>query len=324
MTGTVSLLGLETTVSIGKMSTWAKPSTLPRQRLNVYSVTGGLTDQDGDDPLLNGSMNNLEDPTEPAPGLDDHRVTVEVPLCINQLGFWLAAYFGAETASGTTPDYTHTWNSGGLPPPIFLEHKLTTGKFRQHWGLLGESMEVDLSSDREGFGRAKFTFVGITEDPVGAALTGTVTAEPTLLRPAQKLVNITYNAVAGGDIVGGKFTHKRNLKRVRQADGTGLPYAVERESGAQLSGDLQTRFHDDTFYDDARNKQARALGIYLMTTAARGIKFDFGRSRLSRMPVDVSDQSALEYNPTFRAWQDASNPALVAKVLSSAATVALP
>jgi len=324
MTGTVSILGLETTVSIGKQANFTKPTTLARQMLNVYSVAGGATAQDGDDNILGATLNNFEDPVAPADGLDDHRVTVEVPLCIAQFGYWLAAYFGAETASGSASDYSHLWNSGALPPIIFLEHKLTTGKYRQHHGMVGESMEIDLSADREGFAKAKFTFVGLTEDPASAALTGVVTAAPTLNRPAQKLVNITYNAVAGGDLVGGKFTHKRTLKRVRGADGTGVPYAVEREAITQVTGDLSTRFHDDTFYDDARNKTARALGIYLLSTALRGIKFDFANARLSRMPVDVGDPSALEYNPSLRAWQDPTNPALVAKVLNSAATVVLP
>lgn len=316
------MLGLETTVSIGKQASATNPSTQARQLVNVYKVGGGQTQSDEVDTILGGGLTNSEDPVFPAPGLDDHRVTFEVPLCTTQFGWWLAAYFGAETASGTTPNYTHTWTSGAPLPYIFFEHLMKTGRYRRHFGCVGESMEIDLDAERSGFGVAKFTFVGLSEASATSALTGTATAAQALDRPAQKLVNVTYNAVAGGDLMGGKFSHKRTVKRLRSADGTGLPYAVELDAVSELTGEIRTRFHDDTFYDDGVAMTTRALGLYLLTSATRGIKFDFPTARLSRAPVDVDGPAGVEYSPSFRAWQTGAAALMTAKTLNSQATQA--
>ncbi len=234
------MLGLESTVSIGKQASATNPSTQARQLVNVYKIGGGQTDSDEVDNILGGGLTNSEDPVFPAPGLDDHRVTFEVPLCTTQFGWWLAAYFGTEVASGAPSDYTHTWTSGGTLPYIFFEHLLKTGRYRRHFGCVGESMEIDLDAERSGFAVGKFTFVGLSEASATSALTGTVTAAQALDRPAQKLCTITYNAVAGGDLMGGKFSHKRTLKRLRAADGTGIPYAVELDAVSELSGDIRS------------------------------------------------------------------------------------
>ena len=320
------MIGLETTVSIGKQTNATLPTTLARQSLNVYSISGGQTEDDEDDNILGAGNTNLEDPVLPAPGLDDHEIQVTVPICNNQFSFWLAAYFGTETVSGTTPNYTHTWSSGQALPYIFLEHQLKSGRLRRHYSMIGKSMEIDLDSERGGYGQAKFTFAGIGTLSPTAALTGTVTAPPALDRPAQKLVNVTYNSVAGGDLMGGKFTHTRNLKRLRAADGTGVPVAVELDAISQITGSIRSRFHDDTFYDDGVAKTARALGIYLMTagSAVRGVKFDFAAARLQRANVSVDGPGGIEFNPDFKAWQTSSAAALVAKVLNGTATAVLP
>ena len=317
------MIGLESTVSIGKQASATNPSTQVRQLLNVYKIDGGLTANDETDNLLGGGLTNTEDPVLPAPGLDDHRITIEVPLCNTQFGWWLAAYFGTESApSGTSPNYIHTWTSGAALPYIFIEHMLKSGRYRRHFGCVGESLEVDLDAERGGFGMAKFTFVGLSEASATTALTGTVTAAPALDRPAQKLSNVTYNAVAGGDLMGGKFSHKRTLKRLRSADGTGVAYAIEVDAVSEISGEIRTRYHDDTFYDDGVAATARALGLYLASTANRGIKFDFPAMRLSRTPVTIDGPQGVEYSAAFKAWQTSSAAAMTAKALNALATQA--
>src|SRR5690349_7857888 len=134
------MLGLKTTVSIGKQASAADPATQDRQSLHVYSVNGGQTEADTEDNILGGGLNNEEDPVAPAPGLDEHRVTVVFPWCIAQAGYWLAAFFGDETAGGADPDYTHEFKSGQALPYVFLEHKIDTNLYRRHFGLVGEEL----------------------------------------------------------------------------------------------------------------------------------------------------------------------------------------
>ncbi|MEH0194573.1 phage tail tube protein [Caulobacter sp. CCNWLY153] len=316
------MLGLETIVSVGKQATFADPTTLARQSLQLYSISGGQTEADTDDEILGGGLQNSSDPVAPAPGLDDHKITVKGPLCINQFAWWNAAFFGDETPSGSASDYTHLWKTGQALPIIFLEHQVKSGLLRRHHGLVGESVTVDLDTEREGFGQFEMTFVGLKETRANEPLTGAVTAAPALLRPAQKLINILYNAVAGGDLMGGKFTYTRKLKRLRSADGTGLPYAVVLDGISTLTGSVRTRFENDNFVDDAVAKTERALSLQLMNSATRGIKWDLPHQRLSRQPLSVDGPGGLELSFDFRAWQTTADAAMTSRVLNGSATAA--
>lgn len=316
------MLGLESTISIGKQASFADPTTQARQSLNIYGISGGGTDQDADDNILGGGLNNASDPVAPAPGLDDHKLTLKTPICINQTPWLFASFFGTETASGADPDYEHAWKSGQALPPIFVEHQLKSGKFRRHFGLVGESMTIDLSSDREGFGMIETTYIGLKETKATSALTGVVTAAPALDRPAQKLCSVVYNDVAGGNIIGGKFTFKRTLKRHRAADGTGVPYSVEVDNISQLTGSIRVRFDDGTLLDDAFARTERTLALHLLRSSVRGVKFSLPHQRLSRTPTDIPGPGGLEMDIPLRGWQTSSDAALLAQVLSGAATTA--
>lgn len=316
------MLGLLSTVSIGKQPTNADPTTLARQSLQIYSISGGQTQSDSDDPILGGGLNNGSDPTGAAPGLDDHKITVKVPLCGNQFPWWMAAFFGTEVAAGAATDYTHDWKSGQTLPKIFMEHQLKSGLLRRHYAMVGSDLTIDLDAEREGYGQAELTFVGLKETKATSALTGVITAAPALVRPAQKLVNIVYNGVNGGDLMGGKFTYSRPLKRYRSADGTGIPYDVDQEQASQLTGSIRTRFQSDTFYDDGVAQTERALAIQLMSSATRGIKFALPHMRLARTAVGVDGPGGIEMNFDFRAWQTQADAAMGVTVANGTATAA--
>lgn len=316
------MLGLETTVSIGKQASAADPTTLARQSLNVYSITGGQGENFVDDEILGGGLNNASDPTAPAPGLDDHKVTIKHPICVAQLGWWFAAYFGTETPSGADPDFEHLWHSGQSLPYIFIEHKMTSGRLRRHFACVGESMTIDLDSEREGFAVAETTFVGLKELKASSALPGVVTAAPDLERPAAKLCSVIYNGVAGGDLIGGKFTFARKLKRYRAADGTGLPYSVEQNGKSTLTGSLRTRCRSDAIYDDGAGQVERTLGLQLLKSATRGAKWDLPHMRVNRTPINIEGADEIEQNYDFRAWQTTSDAALAASILNDQETMA--
>ena len=112
------MLGKTIEVNIGKQADWTDPTTLARKALNVYGVSGGQTENFSEDGINSGGSEAADDPTEPGPGLDDHKITVKGPVCANQMQWWLAAYMGAETASGSSPDYTHTFETGTALPII--------------------------------------------------------------------------------------------------------------------------------------------------------------------------------------------------------------
>lgn len=316
--------GLDSIISIGLQADFENPAELNRQLIQVYNFSGGQTEDDAEDNILGGGFENNSDPTYAAPGLDDHRVTFEVALCSNQFPLVCAAFFGAETASGSSPNYTHLFKSGRVLVPIFIEHQLKTGRYRRHWACVGEELSVDLNAESEGYGKAKFSFVGLSETNAGSALDGDITAVPALNRPAQKMVNGLYNAVSGGDLMGGSFSFKRTLKRVRSADGTGLPFEVQYEDASSLTGSIRTRSNDETFQGDAIAKTARTFELQLMNSGVNGIKFLMPNMRLSRKPIDISGPGGVEDEFSFRAWQTTSAAALEVRTLNQTATAVLP
>lgn len=315
------MLGKTIEVNIGKQSTFAVPTTQARKTLNVYGVSGGLTENFVDDNILDGGTEDDSDPTEPAPGLDDHKITIKGPVCCNQMQWWLAAFFGDADSTGSAPNYEHEWATGQALPIIFMERKFGA-KYRRDIGLIGESFSIDFSAEQEGFQQFEMTFVGLKELQASSALPGTVTAAPELVRPAAKLVNIVYNGANGGDLIGGKFSFARKLKRLRAADGSGFPYKVIQDGRATLTTSLMTRYEDDTFADDGISRAERAVSIELMADAARGLQIEFANHRINRTPLSVEGPDGIELNFEGRAFKKGADAAMVVRALSSAATVA--
>lgn len=317
------MLGLETQVSVGAQTLVATPNTTQRTNLNVYKIDGGASESMPDDPILSGGYNNGSDPTAPAPGLGDHKLAIDVPLCVNQLPLWLMAGFGASTDAGADPNYSHLFASGAaVVPGVTVEHQLKANDYRQHLFCAMESFSLDLSSDKEGFGMASLSMIGYDEIVANAALAGTVTAAPPLDRPAQALLNLLYNGVGGaGNIMGGKLTFTRKLKRHRKADGSGLPYEISYDDRSELSGSIHVRYKDNTLNADAVARSLRAIELQLMSTPTKGVKFRASNCRLERTPVPVQGPSGVEYDINFKGWQDAVGPALTATVLNQSPAV---
>jgi hypothetical protein len=317
------LLGLGSTVTVGTQTDAVTPNTSTRQSLNIYSISGGETENLPDDNILGGGMNNDSDPTQPAPGLATHELSLEVPLCTNQFAYWLTAFFGAAADAGSTPNYTHTFHSGVAPPWLTIEHMLSSSDGRTHIGCMGEELTIDWNAEKDGFAPVSLKFIGLKENIISAASAGTITPAPTLARPAQQLVDVLYNSVAGGDLIGGSLTFKRNLKRFRAADGTGIPYEVNKAGRSSLSGKISMRYEGSTRQADAIARTVRALSIQLMSGANTGIQFSPPKIQLEKTPISVSGPDAVMLDMNWIGFQDPSGPALniVAKDQTAAYTL---
>lgn len=317
------MLGLETVVEIAEQSVAGTFNVTARKALNVYSIQGGRTKTRPEDPILNGGFQNLTDPTEPGPGLDEHRLTVVVPVCVAQFPYWLRAFFGAPTTTGAGPDYTHAFASGVASLPyISLQDKLQANDFRRHVGLVGQEMRIALDPSADGFARATLTFIGLNEERAQTAAAGTVTAPPTLDRPAESRANILWNAVAGGQIIGGELVFARKLKRIRSADATGLPSRIELDGKSTLGGSLKLRYQNQTIVQDGWNRQERATVMELLKSVTRGFRFTCAHALLDETPVDRGGPDGVELDVPLTAYQSASNPALKVEALSAITSLA--
>ena len=317
------MFGLETQVEIGLQADPTTFNTTARRSLNVYKISGGRTSTRPEDPILGGNFANLTDPTEPGPGLPDHKLTIEAPVCIAQMPFWLRAFFGAPETTGTTPDYEHEFKSGvSTLPYIALQHRLQANDYRRHVGLVGEEFRISFNPEADGFARFSMSFMGIDEQRDTAAAAGTVTAAPTLDRPAEAASNVAWNGVAGGQIIGGELTFKRKLKRIRSADGTGLASAIEYDGKSTLSGSIKLRYRTQSIIQDAWSRTERVVAMELMRAAERGLQFQCGHAVLDEAPIDISGPDGVEFDLPLNAYQSATDVALLIAALSGTASFA--
>lgn len=312
------MLGLQTEIEIAEQVDPTTFNITARQALNVYSITGGQTRSRPQDNILNGGQQNLSDPTQPGPGLPDHKVTIEAPLCVAQLGFWLRAFFGAPTTTGTTPDFSHAFKSGvATLPYISILQKRQAGDFSKHVGLVGEEFRIKLDPAQDGFARIVMTFIGIREDIVSVAPVGTVTAPPALDRPAERLATILYNAVAGGQVMSGEIMHKRKLKRIRAADGTGVPRAIQYDGKSETTGGLHCRYETQAMLADARSDTERTVELQLLKSGPRGYKFKLSHSLLDETPVGADGPDGIEIDIPVTGYQSPTNPSLLVTALTA-------
>jgi hypothetical protein len=317
------MLGLETQVEIAQQVDATTFNVTGRKALNVYKFTGGQTKSRPEDPILNGGFQNLTDPTEPGPGLADHKVTVEGPLCIAQFPYWLRAFFGAPTTSGSASDYSHLFKSGiASLPYISIQQRLQSGDFRRHVGCVGEELKISLDPSSDGFGRFTMTFIGIEEQRDTATAAGTITAAPTLDRPAESLANVLWNGVAGGQIIGGEFTFKRKLKRIRAADATGKPNRIEYDGKSSLGGSLKLRYGGQSIITDAWARTERAMQMELLRTSVRGLRFLTGHALLDETPIGADGPDGIEVDIPLMGYQNTADAALQLTALSSVASFA--
>lgn len=317
------MLGLETQIEIASQVDFSTFNVTARQALNVYKITGGQTQSRPEDPILNGGFNNLSDPTEPGPGLPDHKVTIEAPVCIAQLPFWLRAFFGAPTTTGSSPDYSHAFKSGVSTLPIIsIQDKLQTGDYRRHVGCVGQEFKIALDPSADGFARCTMTFIGIEEQRATTAAAGTITAAPTLDRPAEALANVLWNAVSGGQLIGGEMTFTRKLKRIRAADGTGKPNRIEYDGKSSLGGSVKLRYGGQSIVADAWARTERSMQMELLRSSVRGIRLLTGHALLDVVPVGRDGPDGVEIDIPLMGYQNAADPALTLTALSSAASFA--
>jgi len=317
------MLGLETELEIASQVDAATFNVTARQKLNVYRCTGGQTRSRPQDNILNGGMQNLSDPTQPAPGLPEHRIEIEAPICVAQLPFWLRAFFGPPTTSGAATDYTHIFKSGvAVLPYISIQQKRQTGDFAKHLGCVGESFRIKLDPEQDGFGRIMMSFIGISETQAATTAAGTVAANPTLDRPAERLANILYNAVSGGQVLSGEINFKRKLKRIRSADATGLPRAIQYDGKSELTGSLRCRYDSMAMLNDARGDTERAIVMELLRSSVRGMRITVAHGLLDEVPVGADGPDGVEIDIPLTGYQNSADPALQITALSSVASFA--
>jgi hypothetical protein len=256
------------------------------------------------DPVIGSALNNSRDAGAIAPTLSSHGGTLELPVCLNQIGDWLRLVFGAPTTSGTT-NYTHTFASGAVTlPTATIELNPVASDFRQHVSCGVSALKMSFG-DEAGFQRFQLDMLGYDENLLGTTGAGTPTAAKTYDPMAKTKAEVLLGGVAVGVLLGADMTYDTGLVQDRYIDGLGGFGAAVLAEQAQFSGNLRIRYNGNTLDTAALNGTEQSLEL------ERIIRFRFKRRRpCSAVPASRSKALAgsskrfhsVAIKPAARPW----------------------
>ena len=128
--------------------------------------------------------------------------------------------------------------------------------------------------------------------------------------------------MAGGQVLSGEINFKRKLKRIRAADGTGVPRAIEYDGKSELTGSLRCRYDSAAMLNDARADTERAITMALLKSEFRGLSITVAHALLDETPVGAEGPDGVEIDIPLNGFQDATDAALKVTALSGVASFA--
>lgn len=274
---------------------------------------------------LGGQVPLVADPTlglalgrsQPAPYQGNLAValTGELPIDLNNAGFWLNALFGAPTTTGTGP-YVDVWKpaaAGTALPTISLEGKLhSTAATRYHLRTAIKANTLGIRWDGStGRQTMSIGLIGRTAADSASSAAGTPTTAAYSCHLKQRWVfKIGGSAVA--DITGFDVSFSNGLDPYMttrdQADGAA--YAID-EGLIELTGSFTYRAAASTFYDDAEALTARELTLVNELSSGNDITFGMGTIYFERPSAPIQGPGAIQQTIPFRAAYDSSDAAML-------------
>lgn len=286
-----------------------------------YGFTPRRNDPLSDDQVIGQAQHNAIDPQSPTDDLVDASMDLDLPLCLNQLGFILPEVLKAATPTGTDP-YTHVFTSDAT------SHKGLSAAWKEgsNWrrGHTFVASRFEFGFGQEG-GRRRCRLSGMMSDITkpGSDPTGTPTTQLALNTiAAGKGCTIRKNSVTVARILGGSFSIERTLVAERYAGGDRTATEFLPDVAARIGGNMELRVTDDTFYDFARGKTADDFEFEFQVDANNKITFACPAVRFEPAERPVSGPGLRTESYSFRAEQTDSAPALTATLINSVASYA--
>ena len=273
-----------------------------------------------DDPLIGVDLNNVLDAQDPASGLVEAGLDVNVPLCFNELGFHLRHLLGAATPTGVGP-YTHVFTSGVRSHAGGSYCWIEGDKWRLANTVTFSRMEIGVAPEA---GQRQVRFSSMASDIDNEAATPLGTPETVLaanIFPAGPGAQIYIDNVLSATITGGSMFYQRTLAPFRPAgrsDRTALEFTPD--VGGTLGGSLEFRSVNDTIYDLARAKTAKPLEFRWVTDAGNSLSLACPAVQFEPYERPVSTSGLRTESTTFRGKQTAAAPCLTATLVNSIAS----
>lgn len=309
-----NLKGRDTQLLFGFQSDFVTHAT-GWQPLTTYSHTLGATKAFVDDPQLGrGGFHNGRDPVSSAPALPVGEGSIEVPLCLNELGYWLKLLFGAPTTSGAGADKTHVFNSGAASLPFAsIMRKFAADDYRHLRGVMANTLSLT-AEKTDGYPRVSLGCFLRDEARATSALAGTVASAMAQLRPAAARGAARWDTVLMGNVTSVNLNFSNQLERINDLNGSEAPGTIDPGDVA-LSGDFTVRYSGQSWETIAANETAGRLELEWTHPSApttRLFNIDLKRTLIIPQGTPITGPGGVSVTYQIRPEQQSGQPALIA------------
>ena len=200
-------------------------------------------------PLLGSELLGYgRDPIDPVKDAITADGDVVIPIDARFAGIWLKLLMGEPTTTGTDP-YTHVFQSGSynLPSASIEVGMPEIPNFAMSSGVKGN--QISWQMQRSGLVTATMGLIAQGEAKATSTAAGTL-AEMDMLRFGSFNGSIKREGTQLANVVSGQITYSNNLDRIETIRSDGKIDGAD-PTMAMLSGNIVTRFADNTLIDQA-------------------------------------------------------------------------
>ena len=273
------------------------------RKLPFYSYDVAPTQELTEDEAIQGDAF----PGDGVGGLRNLAGSMSVPLGLASIGWHLRAMFGAPvTTIPTVGNYEHVFSAGAQPAVIYSTHAIRHTRVAENFvqdSLVYSGLDMEAAKQGER-ARAMFTLVGREEvNPAGPGVDitpGMYTTDPV---PVKFLGEVLIDGVLAAAITRLSFS----LKNGAEADQETLNNFATAESVQMgrwdLTGSLDTRFVDDTYYNLANAGTTFDLRLRYNVTVDQSFLVRMYGLRLERSGIPISNRGLISAPFNFRAMR---------------------
>jgi hypothetical protein len=229
--------------------------------------------------------------------------TVNIPLDLTLVGFWMKMLFGLPATTGSAPNYTHTFKSDSATIPFFSV-EVGYPDVPSYVRLAGcKAGQLSVSAQPTDRPQASVTLLGKSASRHATSGGGTAVLPTGYEQFNNFQASLTRNGSALGYVTGVTFTYNNNLEPVRDiGSGNDIREALEQDS--QITGTLNLRLSETTLLSDSEGTTPLELALTWQISATKSIAFRMPRVFLPRRKAQVQGRSGVDVTFDLRGSYD--------------------
>ncbi len=236
-----------------------------------------------------------------------------VPVDLINLGHWLRLLLGAPVTTGSTPNFVHTFGSGGatLPSNSIEIAYPDVPSFDLCTGVRADTMEMDFTPT--GAATATFGLLGQGSTRTGTTGAGTPTsAAYTAFNKAQG--SITRSGSALAQVTGARINYSNTMEAVRTIRADRRIEGVD-PGIARCTGQITVRFENSTLLTQAQNGTSAEFALAFTIDANRSLTMTLHEVYLSLAKTPIQGPAGVSASFDFRAAFNATATRMLTAVL---------